>query len=148
MPVLDTLRVIKRAVTRFSVSLWLFGGCCPVLLLTDLPSNHGRSADDPARPVSLYISVLDRDGKPVREVTTKDLTVLEETKPQVITALQFEKDTPVSLGVLVDVSRSMGGEGINLALNWFKTVAETLKSPDEIFVNAFSDESQEVVASV
>jgi VWFA-related protein len=145
MPVLDTLRVIKRAVTRLSASLWLFGMFCPVLVLTDVPSIQGRSDDDPAHPVSLYISVLDKDGKPVSEVTTKDLTVLEETKPQVITALQFEKDTPISLGVLVDVSRSMGGEGINLALNWLKTLAETLKSPDEIFVNAFSDESQEVV---
>jgi hypothetical protein len=39
----------------------------------------------------------------------------------------------------------MGGDGINLALSWLKTLAETLRSPDEIFVNAFSDESQEVV---
>ena len=78
-------------------------------------------------------------------VIDKDLSVLEEDKPQVITKLQFEKDTPVSLGVLIDVSRGMGPEGINLALSWLKTLAETLKSPDEIFVNAFSDESQEVV---
>ena len=56
-----------------------------------------------------------------------------------------KKDTPVSLGVLIDVSRGMGPEGINLALSWLKILAETLRSPDEIFVNAFSDESQEVV---
>jgi hypothetical protein len=35
----------------------------------------------------------------------------EEDKPQVITKLQFEKDTPISLGVLIDVSRGMGARG-------------------------------------
>ena len=103
------------------------------------------AANEMPRSVSLYLSILDRQGKPVGKVTNQDLTVLEDNKPQVITALQFEKDTPVSLGVLIDVSRGMGGEGINLALSWLKTLAETLRSPDEIFVNAFSDESQEVV---
>jgi hypothetical protein len=84
-------------------------------------------------------------GKPIDKVGNGDLTVFEENKPQVITKLQFEKDTPVSLGVLIDVSRGVGPESINLALSWLKTLAETLKSPDEIFVNAFSDEPQEVV---
>ncbi|MCI0422582.1 MAG: VWA domain-containing protein [Acidobacteria bacterium] len=103
------------------------------------------SANDSQRAVSLYISILDKDGKPVAGVTKQDIEVLEEKKPQVITALQFEKETPVSLGVLIDISRSMGGEGISLALSWLKSLAERLKSPDELFVNAFSDESQELV---
>jgi len=124
----------------------LIGMLCGLIVLSDLQSVQGRSsAGDLSRPVSLYVSILDKEGKPVGNVIDKDLTVLEENKPQAITKLQFEKDTPVSLGVLIDVSRGMGGEGINLALSWLKTLAETLKSPDEIFVNAFSDESQEVV---
>jgi VWFA-related protein len=119
---------------------------CGLIVLSDLQNVRGRSSTgDLSRPVSLYVSILNKEGKPVGNVIDKDLTVLEENKPQAITKLQFEKDTPVSLGVLIDVSRGMGGEGINLALSWLKTLAETLKSPDEIFVNAFSDESQEVV---
>jgi hypothetical protein len=51
----------------------------------------------------------------------------------------------VSLGVLIDISRSMGSEQISQALSWLKLLAERLRSPDELFVNAFSDESQEVV---
>lgn len=124
----------------------MFGILSALFVLRESESGHGTSlADDFQNSVSLHVSILDKDGKPVDRVRSQDLTVFEENKEQVITALQFERDTPVSVGVLVDVSRSMGGEGINLALSWLKVLAETLRSPDEIFVNAFSDESQEVV---
>jgi VWFA-related protein len=117
-----------------------------VVVLGDSKNVRVRSSSsDLPRPVSLYLSIVDKEGKPVGNVIDKDLSILEEDKPQVIAKLQFEKDTPVSVGVLIDVSRGMGGDGINLALSWLKTLAETLRSPDEIFVNAFSDESQEVV---
>lgn len=126
--------------------LGMFGILSALFVLRESESGHGTSlADDFQNSVSLHVSILDKDGKPVDRVRSQDLTVFEENKEQVITALQFERDTPVSVGVLVDVSRSMGGEGINLALSWLKVLAETLRSPDEIFVNAFSDESQEVV---
>jgi len=126
--------------------LCLVGILCGIFSLWDVQGVRGQSsANDSRRSVSLDVSILDKAGKPVGKVTSQDLAVLEENKPQVITALQFERDTPVSLGVLIDVSRGMGGEGINLALSWLKTLAETLRSPDEIFVNVFSDESQEVV---
>jgi len=146
MLVLDILPVIGRALTRRVMRSCVFAMLCGVAVLSDAQNVRGRSStNNSPRPVSLYLSILDKEGKPVGSVTDKDLTVLEENRPQVITRLQFEKDTAVSLGVLIDVSRGMGGEGINLALSWLKTLAETLKSPDEIFVNAFSDESQEVV---
>ena len=146
MPVSDFLRAIGRTLTRRAVRSCLFGVLCVVAVLRDVHNVRAWSSpNDSPRPVLLYLSILDKEGKPVGKVIEKDLTVLEENKPQAITKLQFEQDTPVSLGVLIDVSRSMGGEGINLALSWLKTLAETLKSPDEIFVNAFSDESQEVV---
>ena len=146
MLVFDILRVIGRALTRRALRSCLFGMFCVVLVLKDAQHVRGwPSPDNSPRPVSLYLSILDKEGKPVGNVVDKDLSVFEENRPQVITKLQFEKDTPVSLGVLIDVSRGMGGEGINLALSWLKTLAETLKSPDEIFVNAFSDESQEIV---
>jgi VWFA-related protein len=95
--------------------------------------------------VTLYLSVLDKQGKPVSDLGKQDFQVFEENQLQTIKSVQFERDTPVSVGVLIDISRSMGGEGINEALSWLKLFAERLKSPDELFVNAFSDESQELV---
>ena len=143
MLVLHIFCLIGRALLGCLRRLGLFGILCGIILLTGIAAVRAK-VNDLRRPVSLYVSILDQ-GKPVGNVTNQDLTVLEENKPQIITGLQFEKDTPVSLGVLIDVSRGMGPEGINLALSWLKILAETLKSPDEIFVNAFSDESQEVV---
>jgi VWFA-related protein len=141
MLVLDTfcLRGRLGCVGRFC----LLSILCGIVVLTGTEPVRVRASDS-QRSVSLYVSILDQ-GKPVRGVTSQDLTVLEEKKPQIITALRFEEDMPVSLGVLIDVSRGMGPEGINLALSWLKVLAATLRSPDEIFVNAFSDESQEVV---
>jgi hypothetical protein len=47
--------------------------------------------------------------------------------------------------VLIDMGSHMGGERVNFALNWLKSFVEKLKSPDELFVNGFSDDSQELV---
>ena len=139
------LRAIAQALRKYVEHLGVFAVFFGLFVLSDAPILGGQTATNNSRPVSLYLSILDTAGNPVDSAVAKDLTVLEENKPQVITKLQFEKDAPVSLGVLIDVSRSMGAEGINLALSWLKTLAGTLKSPDELFVNAFSDESQEVV---
>lgn len=102
-------------------------------------------ASNKTSPVSLNVTVLDAHGRPISGLTEEDFTILEEKKPQKIESLRFEDNTPISLGVLVDISRSMSGERINVALNWLKVLASHLRSPDELFVNAFSDESQEIV---
>src|SRR5262245_27786338 len=147
MPVLGPPpHLMKPASTQHPMRLCLVGILCCICVLSQVQNVFSRSSpNDAGHAVSLYLSILDKSGKPVDKVANQDLTVFEEDKPQTITTLQFEKDTPISLGVLVDVSRGMGAEGINLALSWLKTLGETLKSPDEMFVNAFSDESQEVV---
>src|SRR5688572_3687602 len=127
MLISDFLRAIGRRLTRRAARSCLFGMLCAVVVLSSVRRVRGWSSpNDSSRPVSLYVSILDKEGKPVGTVVDKDLSVLEEDKPRVITKLQFEKDTPVSLGVLIDVSRGVGPEGISLALSWLKTLAETL----------------------
>jgi Ca-activated chloride channel homolog len=121
-----------------------------ILCLGGAHSSPGRNlsrifTDGQERRVSLYVSVLDQHGKLVSDLTEENFEVFEENKPQKITSLQFEPETPLSLGVLIDISRSMGGERISLALSWLNILAGQLRSPDELFVNAFSNESQEVV---
>ncbi len=106
--------------------------------------NQAVLAEDDSS-VSFYASVLDRQGKPVENLTREQFEILEDGKQQTIRSLHFEKAIPVSLGILIDVSRSMGRERIDMALSWVKSLAERLKSPDEIFINAFSDDSQEVI---
>ena len=137
---------MEGVLRTYSVRFCFLGVFFVAVLQIQVQSVWGwTSVNDTDRFVSLFVSILDKEGKPISGVTSQDLTVLEENKTQLINDLEFEKDAPISLGVLVDVSRSMGGESINLALSWLKILAETLRSPDEIFVNAFSDESQELV---
>ncbi|MFN8007274.1 MAG: VWA domain-containing protein [Terriglobia bacterium] len=94
--------------------------------------------------ITLYVSVEDAQGKPVESLTAEDFELLENNKPQHISSLRFEKGTPVSLGVLLDISKNMAGERINFSLNWIKSLAEKLKSPDEFFISGFSEETQEL----
>ncbi len=116
------------------------------LVSVTVVAQESRGSDQPGvRQVTLYVSVIDKQGNPVAGLGQKDFKVLEENKPQVISSVKLEPDAAVSFGVLIDISRSMGGEGISLALEWLKSLAARLKSPDELFVNAFSDESQELV---
>jgi len=103
------------------------------------------SVPDRSNQISFCISVVDKKGNPVEDLSQESFQVFEDRKQQTITSFHFEKDTPISLGILVDVSRSMDKERIDMALSWVKSLAERLKSPDEIFINAFSDDSQEVI---
>jgi Ca-activated chloride channel homolog len=138
-------RLGRRSWSRLGLSV-LSLMLCPRLAHSSQGKNESQiSTDAHERRVSLYVSVLDQHGKLVSDLTEENFEVLEESKPQKITSLQFEPETPVSLGVLIDISRSMGGERISLALSWLNILAGQLRSPDELFVNAFSNESQEVV---
>jgi VWFA-related protein len=128
---------------RSSHLLLRAAGFLPVLALFFWP--RPSSSESKARVVSLYISVYDAQGKPVDGLNSSDIELLQDNKPQVITSFRFEKGTPISLGVLLDMSKNMAGERISYSLNWLKSLAEKLKSPDELFVNGFSDESQELV---
>ena len=145
----ETICCFKRWQSRFllTASAKLFAFLIVVILSrhTLKGGESGSGTSPQSTVVSLYISVLDKEGQPVPNLTKQDFELFEEKSPQAITALQFERDTPISLGVLVDISRSMGGERISLALTWLRTLAAQLQSPDELFVNAFSDESQELM---
>ena len=115
----------------------------PVLILAFWA--RPSSSESKARVVTLYLSVYDTQGRPVESLNSGDIELLEENKPQVVSSFRFERGTPISLGVLLDTSKNMGGDRLSFALNWLKSLAGKLKSPDELFVNGFSDDSQELV---
>ncbi len=56
--------------------------------------------------VSLLATVRDRDGRVVKDLNKEDFSLQEDGKPQTIRYFSRESDLPLTLGLLVDTSRS------------------------------------------
>jgi len=56
--------------------------------------------------VSLLATVHDRDGRVVKNLGKQDFVLLEDGQPQTIRYFERESDLPLTLGLLVDTSRS------------------------------------------
>ncbi|MGC1967053.1 MAG: VWA domain-containing protein [Candidatus Acidiferrales bacterium] len=59
--------------------------------------------------VSLIATVHDPDGRVVKNLTPDDFLLLEDGKPQQIIYFSQESDLPLTIGLLVDTSRSQTG---------------------------------------
>jgi VWFA-related protein len=59
--------------------------------------------------VSLLATVHDRDGRVIKNLTPDDFALLEDGVPQKIRYFSQEADLPLTVGLLVDTSRSQSG---------------------------------------
>jgi VWFA-related protein len=59
--------------------------------------------------VSLLATVHDRDGRVVKNLTSEDFALQEDGAPQTIHYFHQESDLPLTIGLLVDTSRSQTG---------------------------------------
>jgi Ca-activated chloride channel homolog len=87
--------------------------------------------------VVLPVRVTGADGDFVSGLTQEHFRVYEDGRPQSITFFRQE-DTPVTVGLVVDHSRSMGSKlpGVAAAVSAF---AQSSNQDDEMFVVDFSD---------
>ncbi len=60
-----------------------------------------------AREVLLPVTVVDKKGALVTDLTAKDFTLTEDGRPQVIKSFTTQSNLPFRLGLLVDTSRSV-----------------------------------------
>ena len=60
-----------------------------------------------AREVLLPVTVIDKHGALVTNLTAKDFTLTEDGRPQVIKSFTTQSNLPFRLGLLVDTSRSV-----------------------------------------
>jgi Ca-activated chloride channel homolog len=88
--------------------------------------------------VALPVRVTDSNGNVVSGLTRQDFSVFEDGRPQKITLFQQE-DAPVTVGLVVDHSRSMGPKlaGVIAAVSAF---AHSSNPQDEMFVVDFNDD--------
>lgn len=102
-------------------------GTNPVITNTDL--------------ITVTVTVTDTYGRFVSGLGKSAFTVLDEKKPQEITFFS-DDDAPVSVGVIFDVSGSMGGEKISRAREALSKFIQTSHNMDEYFLIAFNSRAQ------
>lgn len=91
--------------------------------------------------ITLNVTLTDTYGRFVTGLTKEAFTVLDNKEPQEITFFSDE-DAPVSLGVIFDVSGSMGKDKIAKAREALKHFIETSHDGDEYFLIGFNQRSQ------
>ncbi|HEX7150532.1 MAG TPA: VWA domain-containing protein [Thermoanaerobaculia bacterium] len=92
--------------------------------------------------VELPVSVSDRAGIPIPNLTDKNFTVLENGKPQKISSFAFAANLPISVGVLIDHSGSMEKrmkETKEAAVFFFQSI---IKKNDRAFISGFAMDPQ------
>jgi VWFA-related protein len=92
--------------------------------------------------VNLLASVRDKKGTLIPNLEKNDFTILEDGKPQEIKYFTKESDLPLTIGLLIDVSRSQEnliGIEQNAATQFFTQV---LRKKDEAFLISFGEESE------
>lgn len=99
----------------------------PVIVNTDL--------------ITLTVTVTDTYGRYVSGLSKSAFSVLDDKKPQEITYFS-DDDSPVSVGVLFDLSGSMSGEKVKRARDALAKFIQTSHNSDEYFLIAFNSRSQ------
>lgn len=89
--------------------------------------------------VEVYAAVTDEAGKPVTGLTQADFTVLEEGRPQTISAFA-EGDFPLSVAVALDRSFSMGTRALPSAVSATRTFLGELRPQDQSMVVGIGSE--------
>jgi VWFA-related protein len=101
------------------------------------PDEAGYTIHSDVRLVLLDVSVRDERGATVSELEQGNFQVVEDGRPQTITA--FEKgDIPVTAGLLVDESRSMGPKRSEV-LQAAEALIAASNPQDQFFVFNFND---------
>ena len=100
----------------------------------------------PANEVQLAVTVRDKKGALVPNLTKSDLELTQDGRPQTIQSLTLQSDLPFKVGLLVDTSRSMSGaldEERKAATDFVDAMVPEqpkAKDPDEAFLIHFDRE--------
>lgn len=112
------------------------------------PAPSPTPPDDPAKPiavrtdlVTLTLTVTDLYGRYVSGLSKNAFTIMDNNKEQEVTFFS-DSDAPVSVGILFDVSGSMGGDKIKKARTALERFVALSHPSDEYFLIAFNDRAE------
>ena len=115
---------------------------------TETPSDKQKPGKELEGPVivntdliTFTVTVTDNYGRYVSGLNKNAFTVLDEKRPQEITFFS-DDDSPVSVGVIFDVSGSMSGDKVKRARDALSKFIQTSHNSDEYFLIAFNQRAQ------
>jgi len=91
-----------------------------------------------AYDVSVYFSVLDSSGNPIKDITNENLSLSEDGKKVALDSLKPAEDEPISVVLVLDTSGSMGGPKIEAARTAAGGFISSLKNGDQVAVLSFN----------
>jgi VWFA-related protein len=122
---------------RFPAAALIAAALGGTLLAQQRPADQGgftfKSSVD---LVSVNATVTDSGGRFVPGLRAEDFTIIEDGERQEITQFEAER-VPVSLGIVLDTSGSMGGEKIESAREAIRRFYDLLGPDDEMFLYRF-----------
>lgn len=89
--------------------------------------------------IELPITVLDRGGNPVEDLTQDDFTVFEDKVEQTISHFSLHRDLPVRMGMVIDTSGSMEETLPTVQRVVMGFLRDLLRPRDRAFIETFSD---------
>ena len=95
--------------------------------------------EDLSYGVKTYVSVLDGAGIPIKNLTEKDFSVIEDSVPMKIDSISQAND-PISLVVVMDTSGSMAGQSIKSAKEAANTLLLGLGNEDQVAILSFNNQ--------
>jgi len=91
-----------------------------------------------AYDVSVYFSLLDSNGYPVKDVTAQDFSLSEDGQQVQIASLETAEDDPINVALVLDTSGSMSGQGIIDARKAAADFVSSLTADDKVAVVSFN----------
>jgi len=100
------------------------------------------------RAISIAVTVQDKSGRYINDLTREDFTILENGQKKEITYFKYDFEAPLSLAVLLDVSGSMAlQDKLKDCREALKALITGLLGPrDEVALLIFADGQVEVAA--
>jgi VWFA-related protein len=120
-------------------SVWPPMAAVPLILaLTCSSSGAGQPQfSTQITQVEVYATVTDAQGRPVKDLTAQDFTVLEDDVPQPVTTF-MSGDFPASVALAIDRSFSMKGTPLTMARTAARVFVASLKPDDRVMLISIS----------